>query len=184
MNKRSTIQFCARCTILQWRPQQTRQIFFRTNRRIADIWLMLWDTFLGIRHISVFGLFEWSQHHNLHLKRLQRKICVKNSKFKVFLSAADHIATTTLFANAADFGQHYTRLLWAEYSISSCVTNHDSQGSSILFAKKQKVYFKKNEEAELRVVFSSACQMLFLLYVTTRLHIKLWWKGVKIGMRG
>ena len=64
----------------------------------------------------------------------------------------------------------------------SRITIH--KGSSILFAKKQKVYFKKNEEAELRVVFSSACQMLFLLYVTTRLHIKLWWKGVKIGMRG
>ena len=57
----------------------------------------------------------------------------ENSKFKVFLSA-DHIVTTTLFANvAADFGN--ARLPWAEYSISSFVTNHDSQGL-LLIAKK------------------------------------------------
>ena len=36
--------------------------------------------FLGIRHISFFGLFEWSQHHNLHLKRLQCKK-IQSSRF-------------------------------------------------------------------------------------------------------
>ena len=69
----------------------------------------------------------------------------ENSKFKVFLSA-DHIVTTTLFANvAADFGN--ARLPWAEYSISSSVTNHDSQGLLLIAKKVQSIL--KNEDLEL-----------------------------------
>ena len=59
---------------------QTLDIFFAATsahrRRLMDAL----RHFLGIRHISVFGLFEWSQHHNLHLKRLQCKK-IQSSRF-------------------------------------------------------------------------------------------------------
>ena len=117
--------------------------------------------FLGIRHISVFGLFEWSQHHNLHLKRLQCKKIQSSRFFWALLTIPSP--------------PHYSLML-----LRTSATL-DYRGRSIQSRLVSRITIHKGSSSLQKSILKNEDVVIFCTY---RLHIELWRKGVKISMRG